>query len=205
MQHSSDRSNSAGTQATSVVRARRPGRAIGAIAAAGALVFAGGQLTAAFGSGPAPEATSAAAAGQPSAFVPISSYRAYDSRIDPDESGKIFLQEQRFVDVAIDLDGVEQIPDEATAVSFNLTVTETESAGFVQISPPNTELGETSTVNWTAAGQTVANSGDALMYEGPTFDNNIVFHLDGAGGAGAHVIIDITGYYVPLPDNQPTT
>lgn len=182
-------------------RTRRPVRAIGAFAAVGALVFAGGQLTSATASdapsGPV-AAVQAAAAGQPSAFVPIASYRAYDSRLDADESGKIFVQEQRFVDVAVDLDGVERIPDEATAVSFNVTVTETEGAGFVQVSPPGNEFGDTSTVNWTGPAQTVANGGDALMYEGPIFENNVVFHVDG-DGAGAHVIIDITGYYVPLP------
>lgn len=66
-------------------------------------------------------------------------------------------------------------------------MTETESAGFVQIS-----------LNWTGPDQTVANGGNVLLYDGNAFENNLVFHLDGAGGAGAHVVIDITGYYIPL-------
>lgn len=181
-----------------------PTRLIGASAVVGALALGVGQLTPAFDASAAPgpsvdpAPTQATASGDPSAFVAVPGYRAYDSRVDPDESGKIYLQEQRFVDVAVDLAGEEQIPDDATAVTFNITVTETESAGFVQISPPGNTLGETSTVNWTTDGQTVANGGHALMYEGPTFENNIVFHVDGAGGAGAHVIIDITGYHVPI-------
>lgn len=179
-------------------------RVIATSAAIGALALGGGYLSSAISasaaSAPAaiPMPAQAAVAAAPSAFVPISGYRSYDSRVNPDESGPIYLQEQRFVDVALDLEGNERIPDEATAVSFNVTVTETESAGFVQISAPGSQFGDTSTVNWTASGQTVANAGDALMYEGDIFDNNIVFHVDGAGGAGAHVIIDITGYYVPI-------
>jgi hypothetical protein len=177
-----------------------PIRLIGTGLAIGALSLGAGHLAPAFSASAAPEAVpeQVEATAPASAFVPLSGYRSYDSRIDADESGKIYLQEQRFVDVAVDLDGEEQIPDEATAVTFNVTVTETESAGFVQVSPPGNEFGETSTVNWTGDGQTVANGGHALMYEGPTFENNIVFHVDGAGGAGAHVIIDVTGYFVPI-------
>jgi hypothetical protein len=127
--------------------------------------------------------------------VPISSYRTYDSRTDPDESDRIFIESERFVDAALDLNGVERIPDEATAVTFNITVTDTQGWGYVQVAAPGTTLGETSTVNWTGDGQTVANSGSTLLYLG-LFENNLLFHVDGASG-GAHVIIDITGYYVP--------
>lgn len=169
----------------------------------GTLAVVGGYLATTFTASASDGATAvvpaaAAQAAPASGFVPISSYRSYDSRLGPDESGKIFLEEQRFVDVALDLDGNERIPDEATAVAFNVTVTQTEGAGYVQISPPGTEFGETSTVNWTGPDQTVANGGTVLLYEGDIFENNLVFHLDGIGGAGAHVIIDITGYYVPI-------
>lgn len=186
---------------------RNTARVIATSTAVGALALGGGYLSSAFSASAAstpastPAPAQAGVAAQPSGFVPIPGYRTYDSRVDPDESGKIYLQEQRFVDVAFDLDGNERIPDEATAVAFNITVTETESAGFVQVSAPGTTFGETSTVNWTAAGQTVANAGDALLFEGEIFDNNIVYHVDGAGGAGAHVVIDFTGYYVPIDQN----
>ena len=178
-------------------------RLIGAGAAAGALLLGAGHLSPAFNASAAPDPAVAArlqvAASAPvNGFVPVAGYRSYDSRIDPDESGKIYLQEQRFVDAAVDLDHEEQIPDEATAVTFNVTVTETESAGFVQVSSPGNTFGETSTVNWTSDGQTVANGGHTSLYEGATYENHLVFHVGGAGGAGAHVIIDITGYYVPI-------
>ena len=182
---------------------QRTTRTIGKATVIGTLAVVGGYLTstltASATDGTAAVAPAAAAQAAPaSGFVPISSYRSYDSRVDPDESGKIFLEEQRFVDVALDLDGDERIPDAATAVAFNVTVTQTEGEGYVQISPPGTAFGDTSTVNWTGPDQTVANGGSVLLYEGDTFENNLVFHLDGAGGAGAHVIIDVTGYYVPI-------
>ena len=182
---------------------RRTTRTIGTATAIAAMAVVGGYVASTYSASATDEAPTVApaASAQPapaSGFVPITGYRSYDSRVDPDESGKIFLQEQRFVDVALDLDGNERIPDEATAVAFNVTVTQTESAGYVQISPPGTAFGETSTVNWTGPDQTVANGGNVLLYEGEIFENNLVFHLGGAGGAGAHVIIDITGYYVPI-------
>lgn len=145
--------------------------------------------------GASPEAPLPPAA---SVFVPISPYRTYDSRTDPDESGKIFLQEQRFVEADIDIDGTQRIPAEATAVTFNITVTETASAGFVQVFTANQGLGSTSTVNWTGEGQTDSNAGHIQLFEG-TLDNQFGFHVGGAGGAGTHVVIDITGYYVPAP------
>jgi hypothetical protein len=182
---------------------RRTTRTIGKATAIGTLAVVGGYLTStltasATGAATAVAPAAAAQAAPASGFVPIPSYRAYDSRLDPDESGKIFLEEQRFVDVALDIDGSERIPDEATAVAFNVTVTQTQGAGYVQMSPPGTAFGDTSTVNWTGPGQTVANGGNVLLYEGDVFENNLVFHLTGGGGAGAHVIIDITGYYVPI-------
>lgn len=170
--------------------------AVGALAVGGGYAAAtiGGVAASRDGVSMVPAQVAAPAA--TNGFVPISAYRTYDSRSDPDESGKIFIKEQRFVDAALNLQGVEQIPDEATAVTFNVTVTDTQGWGFVQVVPPETTLGETSTVNWTEDGQTIANSGSTTLYAGP-LENNLLFHVDGAGG-GAHVIIDITGYYLPL-------
>jgi hypothetical protein len=156
----------------------------------------------------APTPAQVAPPSQVSGFVPIAGYRTYDSRTDPDESGKIYIKSDRFVDAAVDLDGVERIPDEATGVTFNITVTQTEGWGYVQLvapgtvfnEAPGTVFNETSTVNWTGDGQTIANSGSTLLSEGglvAELENNLIFHVDGTSG-GAHVIIDITGYYVPI-------
>lgn len=175
---------------------------LGKVVTVGALAVAGGYAAATINgvaastNGAAPVPAQVDPSPVSNGFVPIASYRTFDSRLDPDESGKIFIKEQRFVDAALDLDGVERIPDQATAVTFNVTVTDTQGWGFVQIAAPGTGLGETSTVNWTGDGQTIANSGSTTLYLG-VFENNLLFHVDGASG-GAHVIIDITGYYVPV-------
>ena len=55
-------------------------------------------------------------------------------------------------------------------------------------------------MNWTGDGQTIANSGSTLLSEGglvAELENNFIIPVDGRSG-GAHVIIDITGYYVPI-------
>lgn len=191
-----------------MTRTNRTSTRLGKAALVGTLAVGGGYLAttiteAAASPAATPAATPAPAQvappGEVSGFVPIPAYRTYDSRIDPDESGKIYLGSDRFVDAALDLDGAEQIPDEATAVTFNVTVTQTEGNGYLQISAAGNSFGETSTVNWRGDGHTIANSGSALLYTGAIFDNNLVFHLGGQGAGAAHVVIDITGYYVPIP------
>lgn len=184
----------------------RTATSLGKLALVSAMAVGGGYLATtitAVSASPiaaAPTPAQVAPPSQVSGFVPIAGYRTFDSRTDPDESGKIFIKSDRFVDAAVDLDGVERIPDEATAVTFNITVTQTEGWGYVQMAPSGTVFNETSTVNWTGDGQTIANSGSTLLSEGglvAELENNLIFHVDGTSG-GAHVIIDITGYYIPI-------
>ena len=89
------------------------------------------------------------------------------------------------------------VPATATGVTFNVTVSQTEGAGFVQISGPGVAAFSTSTVNWMAADVDIANSGSSelgsVLAPG---DLNIA--LGGNPQAKAHVIIDITGYYEPI-------
>ena len=156
-------------------------------------------------------APAAAQAGPESAFVPIAPYRTLDTRVDGDpidaddnEANKVRLDDPVSenplpvpVRFAVDQDG-SQIPDNATAVTYNVTVTETEGAGFVQIDTSPGEPGATSTVNWTDAGETIANSGVVLL--GVAFDDDgfITAYVGGSDDAAAHVVIDITGYFTPL-------
>ena len=115
--------------------------------------------------------------------------RAYDSRTDTVLLGgdKIAAEDAIIVTVGI--------PDEKrflVSVFLNVTVTETEGAGFLRvfatdpsgtIAPP-----ETSNVNWYDDGQTVANF--VLSGVGPEFGVEIY-----CGGAGrTHVIVDVQGY-----------
>lgn len=131
----------------------------------------------------------------PSLFVPIGQYRTYDSRLGIDRApDKIELKEQHDIEPAEDVDGVVRLPPEATAVSYNVTVADTERSGYIQISGAGTTFGSTSTLNWTEDGQVVANSGNVLIGEA---SQEFYMFLDGDSFAAAHVIIDITGYYVP--------
>lgn len=84
------------------------------------------------------------------------------------------------------------VPNTASAVTGNLTVTGQTSAGYVTLSNVNTNAPTTSTLNFPIAdtranGVSVALTGTGSLYA--------VFK--GSGGATVHVIFDVTGYYVP--------
>lgn len=148
--------------------------------------------------------------GAESYFVPIEPYRTLDTRDDgnpvdaddndPDKlrvgdpSGENPLPVP--VQFAIDAEGA-QIPDNATAVTYNVTVAQTEGIGYLQIDTWPGDPGATSTVNWRSADQTIANSGVVLL--GTAFDDPgfISAYVGDTDGAAAHVIIDITGYFTP--------
>jgi hypothetical protein len=127
-----------------------------------------------------------------SSFVPIAAYRALDTR--QSLSDKIRVKETRLIDVSADTSGTVQLPDTVTAVTFNVTVTQTEGKGFLQVFAPNTTFGSTSTLNWDG-NETVANSGTVTVFQANP-GNGIGLYVDGAAAA-AHVIIDITGCYEP--------
>lgn len=149
-------------------------------------------------------------AGAESVFVPIEPYRALDTRqdgdpVDPDDDDpdKIRVGDPSGenplpvpVHIAIDADGA-QIPEEATAVAYNVTVAQTEGVGYLQIDTWPGDPGATSTVNWTSDGEIVANSGIVLL--GVAFDDHgfVSAYVGDEQGAAAHVIIDVTGYFVP--------
>ncbi len=144
-------------------------------------------------------------AAEPSLFVPIEHFRADDSRTtEVGGLGKLTVggNESDFVDFARregDSFDTRRIPKEATAVSFNLTVTQTRGRGFLHVdSPIGESTSGSSTVNWTGDGQTVANSGVTIV--GTTDAEVVLFaavRIGGEPGASAHVIADVTGYYIP--------
>ncbi|MEO6208458.1 MAG: hypothetical protein ABIP77_10970, partial [Candidatus Limnocylindrales bacterium] len=82
------------------------------------------------------------------------------------------------------------IPADAVAVTANLTVTGATSSGYVSIGPSMTASPTTSTINL-ARGQTLANG--LTLRVAPDGTVSAVFR--GSGGATAHVILDVTGYY----------
>lgn len=124
----------------------------------------------------------------------VTPVRLFDSRITPPSlgGGKIAAGSAVGVPVSIGtLDGSN------VSVAFvNCTVTDTENAGYLLIhaSDPigDKPLPETSNVNWSQTGQTLANL--ALTAVG---DENYISIFCGGTGR-THFIIDLQGY-VPFP------
>ena len=87
---------------------------------------------------------------------------------------------------SLDLAGTV-VPDGATAVVLNVTVTRTGAPGYLTVYPDGTPLPTSSNLNWTA-GQTIPN-----LVTLPVVDGKIDFH--NVSTAGTDVIADVFGYY----------
>lgn len=150
---------------------------------------------------------SLAEAAPASLFVPIVAYRALDTRFGEklDVDGDPFSENSPivrfFADLEVGSDIFVKIPAEAVAVSYTITVAQTKGVGFLTVSPANTSSGgDTSNINWTSDGQQAANSGNVLL--GPNNDggngsDSLEVTIGGEPGTRTHVVIDITGYYLP--------
>lgn len=137
-----------------------------------------------------------------SAFVPIDSFRAVDSR-SSSVLGRLEVSESVTIIADEDTAGDQVIPDEATAVTFNITAVDTRGRGFLQVTTGNRELGNTSTLNWRRDGEVIANSGVTALFESTTaanenLENSFAVFINGTAGSSSHLVIDITGYYVPV-------
>ena len=79
------------------------------------------------------------------------------------------------------------VPEGATAVMMNLTVTNTNRAGFMAATPAG-ETFTASSINWHQENSILANTTTT------TINNNreVTIHSSGRG----HFIIDITGYWL---------
>lgn len=139
---------------------------------------------------------SVAGAAQPLAYVALEQpCRALDTRTAPHfplVPGAVFV-----VDVMTPC----EIPFEAKAVAANITATNTQGAGFISVlrpigRPETAPTPRTSVLNYVSAGQTVANA--ALVTLGEPINHwGGVFWLV-AAVSGTDVIVDISGYYVPI-------
>ena len=133
-------------------------------------------------------------AGTKSAFVvvgggngwnPVTPVRVLDTRIGLGTSGRFRDEQPRTFTAA-----VGEIPADAIAVTGNLTVTGATGSGHVAIGPVMGSVASTSNINFTK-GQTLANGITVQLGAGGTL--SAVF--GGLAGTGAHVILDVTGYY----------
>ena len=112
----------------------------------------------------------------PQSFVALTGVPRYDSRTG---AGKLAPNEERVINVGV--------PAGARAAVLNLTVTETEAAGFVAVFAANITWPGNSSVNWSATGETVANA--VISPVGPDGKIKVL------GGVNkTHIVIDTEGY-----------
>jgi hypothetical protein len=112
-------------------------------------------------------------------FIPVTPHRRFDSRT---RGGKLAPGS----DITI---SYSDLPEEATAVVVNLTITGTTGAGWVAAYPGGGTYPGISTLNWTAAGQTIANGTTVGFPAGRSISIR-------TSGGSTHVIIDDLGYHI---------
>ena len=144
--------------------------------------------------------------GARSVFVPIESFRVYDSRADAQPEpwgGKLRPSSdvdanRRPVWIAYEAggDGTRLIPFEASAVTYNVQVVQTEGSGHLAVDGFGFVDGSTSTIVWDGPGQRRSGSGVAMVTSAFDDAGALGLIVGGGPGAGAHVIVDVTGYYV---------
>lgn len=124
-----------------------------------------------------------------SSYVPITPLRVVDSRPPPlGVTGVFNASVPRSFQVA----GVGTIPSDAVAVTGNVTVTGQTAAGFVAVTPTSVVNPTSSTIN-VPLGDTRANNFTSPL--SATGRLSAVFKAS-AAGQKAHVIVDITGYFL---------
>ena len=191
-------------------RSARVRRGLAALVAVGTVGVSGGYVVAQFAN---PTASA------PSQFVAIDAYRAIDTR-ESDAGRPTAGDIQKFpgtaagtarpdgrvekgtflLELGTDLDGVQQIPNEAVAVTYTVTVAATTRTGFLSIGGIGEFTANTAALAWVGGGQRETNSSTTATFdsfEDSSGDELVVFQVDGEGDVATHVIIDVTGYYVP--------
>jgi hypothetical protein len=126
-------------------------------------------------------------------FYPLNPGRIMDSR-----TSVLSGITGRFNDEApktLDTDGHWGVPEGAQAVTGNLTVTGQTGGGYVSITPdPPVFPLTTSTINF-PNGDTRANG----VTVGLSADGDMRLTYNGSPGRSTHLILDVTGYFVPIP------
>ncbi|MGZ4673064.1 MAG: hypothetical protein ACXV8K_10430 [Ilumatobacteraceae bacterium] len=127
-------------------------------------------------------------------FHPIAPARVYDSRFNA-PIGIVPAGGSRLISVANAynpgtnvISHVDVVPAGAVAIAYNLTVTDTPAAGYLQLAPGSSTVVTGSSINW-AAGQTVANGGTVTLDA-----SRQVKALPVA--SSCNVIVDVQGYYL---------
>jgi hypothetical protein len=129
------------------------------------------------------------------AFHAIDPVRAYDSRWAG--NSRIASGTNRVISVAdghdittglVNAAGV--VPAGSTAVAYNLTVTGTQTSGFLTIAPGTATGITASSINWSGDGQNLANGAIVAL------DALRQVRVFAGGGGSTDFIIDIAGYFL---------
>ncbi|MCU0270018.1 MAG: hypothetical protein MUF83_15420, partial [Acidimicrobiales bacterium] len=130
------------------------------------------------------------------AFHAITPVRVYDSRCPAPQPGTLSGGAWRIISVAhgrnLDTGVVTAsnvVPSGAQAVTYNLTIVSQTGTGWLSVNPGSAATYGSSSVNWWAPGQILANG---LVVKLDTNRQVKVF----AGGGSTHFLIDVTGYYL---------
>jgi len=136
--------------------------------------------------------------GAAGAYHAVTPSRVYDSRQSTYPlNGVLSSSQNRTISVANSYNdsGVlvtsNFVPAGATAVFANVTVVDTVGAGYLAVNPGGTTAVSASTINWSAAGQILAN-GVALTLNG----SRQLTVVAGPAAGSTNFIIDITGYWL---------
>jgi hypothetical protein len=123
------------------------------------------------------------------ALHPINPARVYDSRLS---GGPLAAGATRTISVSTATAGGVVVPSGAVAIAFNLTIARTVGSGSLAVVPSGAPFGTTSTINWYANGQEVANGGIVRLGG----DRQVDIFSGGRVGASTQLIVDISGYYL---------
>ena len=118
-------------------------------------------------------------------FMDIQPKRVYDSRMG---DGKLQPGQSRTININDEVRALLNGGAPSIAASLNVTVTGTTGAGFVSLAERRTTA--TSTVNWTARNQTIANA----VISNVDSDGSVVITA-APGGTPADVVVDLMGYF----------
>ena len=131
-------------------------------------------------------------------YTPISPYRSYDSREDV-PAVKISSGEYFGLQLITDKFGYQTVvPVDAQALTFNLTITQTEGVGYLGVVPGGTEPGGffVSNINWVASGLDLANGGTSKLALDPDAGpGSVVVYCGGSETTRTHFLVDVTGYF----------
>lgn len=120
-------------------------------------------------------------------FHPITPVRVYDSR---GGAGAISAGTTRTIPVANSVTNIlNVVAPGASAIAYNLTVTDTVGGGYLALFPYGSSWAGNSSINWSSSNETIANGG--IVKLGGNRQVDVL-----CGGGSADFIIDVTGYYL---------